>query len=119
MNKSYVVYEKKTGRISKAVSCSPSVIEVQCTKDETYIEGAVTSDGFRVVDDVIQERPASPVYLEGDTLHRVGKGAKINIDGTEYVADGSPIQLTFSLPGVYKVTVTEWPYLDWETHIEN
>jgi len=43
----------------------------------------------------------------------------IAINGTEYHCDSSTADLELFHPGVYKVKVTAWPYLDREFTIEN
>lgn len=78
--------------------------------DEHYID-AVTGE--------IHRRTEMAVILKGMKLIGVRAGAKIVIEGVEYDADGSDIDLEFNHPGVYYVTVRDWPFFDWSAEIEN
>lgn len=89
------------------------------------VENGVTTD-FRchpathyVVDAEVVSRPILQVQLNGTVLSGVPAGAEILIEDQVYSADGSDIELEFGLPGYYKVQIKHWPYMDWETVIEN
>lgn len=119
MIRSYVVYDPHTGRITKAVTCPPSAIELQCGKDEKYLEGVIASDAYYVLNQRITPRPTAPIEVKEHTLYGVPKGALINIEDETYLADGGPVELSFELPGSYLIRISHWPYLDWETTLEN
>lgn len=68
-----------------------------------------------VKDDDIAQRPAMGVTFDGTKLKGAAKGSIINIDGTEYVSDGSAsIDIEFEDGLSHKITVSLWPYLDRE-----
>lgn len=57
-------------------------------------------------------RKPIPMELKGYVLHGVPSGADITIEGQHYTADGTPIELSFSHSGTFKVQVVAFPYLD-------
>lgn len=70
--------------------------------------------GGKVVD-----RPRMPLKLSGLTLVGVPAGAVVEIEGVEYPADGTTIELGFSLPGEYDVRIDLWPYQSEVLRVEN
>lgn len=72
-----------------------------------------------VLNGTLTERPSLSVTLTGSSLVGVPAGASVNIEGTEYPADGSNIELTFSHVGTYKIAISMFPYADMELTYEN
>lgn len=118
----YATYDSE-GRIVGVLSCPAGMgevnirlntrlpaIEVPClvSPEENFVSGGK-----------LQFRPAGLATLEGHVLSGVRAGAVVVIDGKEYVADGTDIELHFSIPGSYRVAVNSWPYLDQEFIVEN
>lgn len=46
--KNYIIFEKETGKITKQVSCSENMIELQLNEIEDYIEGKYDDKEFFV-----------------------------------------------------------------------
>ncbi|WP_145279037.1 MULTISPECIES: hypothetical protein [Pseudomonas] len=67
----------------------------------------------------IVPRPKMALQLVGMTLKGVPAKAVLNIEGVEYTADGSDIELGFSLPGEYEVVIDLWPYQSEVLSVEN
>jgi len=119
MNSTYVIYEQATGRIDRIVTCPAEMVVQQCATEEAYLEGTVTGYDSYVVNGHVVTRPVLPVTRIGNILHGVPAGAILTIEGIDYPADGESVELEFSLPGSYMVTVRAWPYQDWEDTFEN
>lgn len=64
-------------------------------------------------------RPYFDIQVSGNTLSGVPAGAKLEIEGESYTADGSDIELSFTYPGEYRIKVSRWPYIDKEIIFEN
>lgn len=64
-------------------------------------------------------KPSFNIQVSGNTLSGVPAGAKLEIEGESYIADGSDIELSFIYPGTYRIKVSCWPYLDKEIIFEN
>lgn len=67
----------------------------------------------------VQARPAGSAVLAGNVLTGVPAGALVVIEGVEYTADGSVIELEFSQPGAHAIKVSAWPYQDQELTFED
>lgn len=116
----------KTGKITRVVDYPENACLyddlIQMYPDEIFMAaGAHVSDVTHyVVDGEVSLRPSmSSMKLIGKTLCGVPVGATLGIEGREYVADGSDVELEFDLPGIYPISVTLWPYLDAEIVYES
>lgn len=67
----------------------------------------------------IVPRPKMALQLVGLILKGVPANAVLTIEGAEYTADGSDLELGFSLPGEYEVVIDLWPYQSEVLHVEN
>lgn len=72
-----------------------------------------------VVADELVERPALAVTLVGSKLKGVPLGASVTIEGIDYTADGSDIELEFSHIGTFTITISKFPYISVELTYEN
>ncbi len=79
----------------------------------------VRSESHYVLDGAVVPRPVMGAAVKGSTLKGVLAGSTINIEGQEYMADGTDIELEFSLAGEHTAKVSLWPYVDQEFIIEN
>jgi len=57
--------------------------------------------------------------LVGSSIKGVPSGASVTIEGVDYIADGSDIELEFSHVGTYKINISLFPWLDTELTYEN
>jgi hypothetical protein len=121
MNKAYVVYNLLTGEVSKCVQCLPETIEFQLAEGEAFVEGTVDSVAYWVPSASlgVTPRPILQIKKEGAVLKGIPKGASLSIEGVDYVCDGTPVELSFRLPGVNEITVNQWPYMPWSCQYEN
>lgn len=83
-----------------------------------FTSGVLDSQQY-VLDSMIVDRPRIPATFEGNLLRGIPEGATIVIEGSEYVADGTDIELDFAYPGTYTIRATLWPYTDLELSYEN
>jgi len=84
-----------------------------------YVEGAYGADDWFHKGQA-QKRPVCPVTLDGALLCNVPPDSTITINRRQYpCADGGDVELEFDQPGIYRIRVTGWPYLDGEFEYEN
>lgn len=118
----YAIYESN-GRISGVLSCPPGMgeanIRLNTNLPAIQVPCMVSPDEHYVVDGDLRSRPDGLGTLNGHLLSGVPASATVTIEGQEYITDGTDIELGFSAPGTYLVTVTLWPYRDQEFTVEN
>lgn len=112
------VYDPETGEILETHK-SPGVIRLVGQEGKSFVEeeGDITRQfvkGGRVVD-----RPEMAVTLDGAILRGVPSGASVVIDGVAYAADGTDIELSFSLDVDHTIKVILWPFMPVEVTYEN
>lgn len=89
------------------------------TGKRLWVEGAWYGKPVYVLNGEIINKPNHLFEINGSTLTDLVHPCTIAINGTEYHCDSSTADLELFHPGVYKVKVTVWPYLDREFAIEN
>ena len=118
-----VDYDKETGEILRTVTFPDPIVATTLYPGCVYLDSDVdTSDVRRYVDldtRTVIDRPAQRLTLDGMALKGVRAGAELVLEEVVYECDGSDIELEFSHPGTYTITVKDWPYLDWSAEIEN
>lgn len=119
MSKFYAMYTPATGRIKYILQCPEGTLVKGPDEDAMELSSSVDPDAWYVRQGTLVPRPVLPITVVGHTLTGVPPGAELIIEDSLYSADGQAIELEFSLPGSYPVRITHWPYLDWETVIEN
>lgn len=115
-------YDKTTGEILRTITFPDPIEATTLYPDCLYLpQETDTSDVRRYVDmsaRTVVDKPVLPVTLDGQFLRGVPAGSTITIDGQEYVADGTDVELEFEFHGEYRITVSLWPYLDFEVKYE-
>lgn len=118
----YATYDSD-GRIVGVLSCPVGMgeanIRLNTRLPAIRVPCLVSPEEHFVSGGELQLRPAGLATLDGRVLSGVRAGAVVVIEGKEYVADGTDIELHFSAPGSYRVAVSSWPYLDQEFVVEN
>lgn len=104
-------YDELSGRIRSVGRVPQDFLEYQ---DKPFVVGAADLERDYVKAGVVTRRPSLKLSLVGAVLKGVPAGATVVIDVAEYTADGSDIELNFSVPGEYRIRVLFWPYLDGE-----
>lgn len=120
--RTYVTYDK-AGRICSVLSCQEEladmIIRANTKLPYVRVDALVNEREFFIVDQAPMPRPYGTAVLEGNWLKAVPAGASVTIEGQMYTADGSDIELEFSHPGSYTITISKWPYRDQEVTYEN
>lgn len=118
-------FDKVTGRITCCRDYPTTNPETIMTILSIYPDSVYCAIGHEgddlthyVLDGEVVPRPVQNIVRDGMTLKGVRKTATIKIGEKTYTCDGSNIELSFPRPGIYNVTVIEWPYTDWSDQIE-
>lgn len=119
-----IVEHDESGRILSVINyptSDRSVFELEEYRDRLFLPQGYVIDWGRhyVVDGEIAERPSMGAYLDGAIIKGVKSGASITIDGEKYEADGTDIELWFDRSGLFRISITLWPYSDFEVMYEN
>lgn len=117
-----VIYEVDTGRIVQCLSgFTVEETETVLTDGQgaAEVDSLVNYRNHYILEGKAVERPTLDAILEGSHILGVPPGAQVHIEDDTYEADGSDIELAFEYPGTYTIRVECWPYLTWETTIEN
>lgn len=118
-NKSITFYDE-IGRITGFLSGPPGVIEAnKKISDESWIEGEYSDEIYYVIDGVAKFRTEMDVIVNGKILNQLPMPCKVFINQSEYQVEDGEIELVFDQPGIYKVKISAWPFLDKEIEIEN
>jgi hypothetical protein len=80
---------------------------------QSIVQGDADPATDYVLKGVITPRPANPTTLTGMKLLNVPNPSTVTIDGVnpQQVTDGE-VDLSFTQPGTYTITVSSWPMLD-------
>lgn len=78
---------------------------------EGFMLGEGTGDTHYVSGGQVLPKAANPAYLDGLILRDLPVPATVTIDGTVYETNTPTVELSFNLPGTYKVKVESIPYL--------
>lgn len=65
-----------------------------------------------VIDGNKQPRPANPARLSGYALHNLPVPCKIRINQREYACSEASAAVELTYPGVYRINVQAFPFLD-------
>lgn len=112
MNINYIVHDE-TGRIVKRGICPDTMLNLQAHEEgwtALATDQQYDDDKFWVVDNEVVERPDMPIVVEGSTIKGIPAGALMTIEHEVYEADGTDIEVTTSLPGLYQIQIENFPY---------
>lgn len=109
----FAIYEVESGAISMVGGGPPGIAGIQSVPAGfALIEAQASIATDYVLDGVVTPRPANPATVDGLTLSNLPVPCTITIDGQEYACGDDTAELSFTQPGVYRVTVSAWPMLD-------
>ncbi len=60
----------------------------------------------------LKPRPAMNVEVNGTILSHFPQGTRLIVEGVESILEGDFVELEFSLPGEYTISLECWPYLE-------
>lgn len=89
------------------------------TAKRVWVEGSWLYKPVYVLNGEVTDRPINPMVVSNNILSDMVHPCTIAINGTEYPCDEETAELDLFHPGIYKIKVTVWPYLDREFTIEN
>lgn len=103
------------GRVLFHGDVPESMIELQ---DGNIYAGEVNPFTHYIVNGEPIERPPSNVRIDNnETLQDIPIGAEIHINDQTYTATESVCTIDFTYPGVYKIKIVSFPFLDFETEV--
>lgn len=109
----YIIYNTASGAIARSVHCLPADIDLQCSADQSWIEGPQTDDTLSYIrDGEIVARPDFEIVVNDHEIAGVPAGALLTIEGIDYTADGSIIEFEPSISGTYSIAVKLFPFRD-------
>lgn len=116
---SITFYDGK-GKITGCLSGPPGVIDTNKEMSvESWVEGKYSSERSYVVDGVVRPREEMNCLVNGKLLKNLPIPCEVFINNSTYHVDSSEVELDFDQPGMYKIKVSAWPFLDAEFEIEN
>lgn len=116
---SYVIYKSDGRIVGSGYNFEENIFLSHGELLLTCEVGTVITRSNYVSNGEVKERPTLPTTLSGLTLNDVPLGASVLIEGQSYTATSETIELEFSLPGIYTVTIEKWPYITKELTVEN
>lgn len=107
------------GSILRSVRCQRDTIENQLTEDEVgYIEHEIVDDTiYYIKDGVVCPRSNMAVLIEGTSIYNIPDNSTIVIDNIEYLVEDNHVELVFSLPGIYTISIFSPGYISYTTEV--
>lgn len=126
-----IVFDTVSGIINRMVSCPNSMVDSQAQEGEAWISGEADprTQYVNVSTRVVENRPTMDISLSKTEISADGvdaailngpSGALLMINGpiaVEFTLDGTPTDITTDIPGTYDLTISLFPYLEWEAQI--
>lgn len=114
----YIIYDIASGSILKSLSCPEDMIELQIDDSTSYIEHERVDDSkFYIVNDTVVPRPTFSESVSGTTISGLPIPTTVIAEGTPYTITDGSAELSFSLPGTYKVRLSSFPYQDKDVEV--
>lgn len=124
----FVVYSTETGEVLRSGSCMEIDMENQARGEaEAVLEGVGGDLTHFVEHGKLKRRPILPKFdkaqIRADgkdeaVCRDLPKGTKIFIDDEEYpTGDLKVARISTDIPGVYRVRLKCWPYMEYEEFI--
>ena len=110
---SYIIFNKSTGEISRSVVSTLDLVQYELSEYEDYIEHIRVDDTlYYVVNKNITPRPTFSERILGTTVDNLPIPTTVTTNGNSYTITDGSAELSFSLPGTYKVYLSSFPYQD-------
>lgn len=118
MIRTVTYYDPESGVVlSSGTTTAPDLVCPKGARILFDIEACPGKD--MVINTSVVPRPVLNTQVIGNQLIGVPAGAVLEIEGVEYSADGTPIEMLFDLPGEYMIKIKAPPYLDAEILYES
>jgi len=116
---SEITFYDPDGKINAVLRGDQSVIELNKQMTESlWVDGLWDSNTHYVVDGIATLRPDCPATLDGMVLTGLPVPCVLDINGTQYNADESEVELDLGA-GSFQIKVIAFPYLDGVFNVEN
>lgn len=119
---SYLVYEKKTGRVIQLYTTTeenPAMVYDTETTGQVHVGTVPDMTRVYIRDGRVVQRPPNTVTLTGHMLTNIPVPSSVVINGASYPCDDTTAELEFEYPGTYHIRVESWPHMDKEFVVEN
>lgn len=115
-----ISFYDSSGKVTSTISGDANYISF-CKEsiDAPYVDGDLYGKAVYINNGAVFDRPEMPIKIVGMVLENVPYPAKLFINDSEYLVEEGTIELTLPYPGIYKIKIECWPYLDKEFEIEN
>lgn len=109
-----------TGQIVGVMSGPRESVEATAlVTGNPFVEGEGDPDRQYVWEGALVPRPELPATLAGRTLSGLPVPCLIRIGDVDYPCAEPVVELEFSHPGIFQVSIETWPYLNKEFTVEN
>lgn len=115
-----ITFYNEIGKITGCLSGPPRVIEANKElSSESWVEGKYSDEKYYVIDRVVKPREEMAAVLNGRILTQLPIPCEVFINQSIYKVEDGEVELVFDQPGLYKLKISAWPFLDKEFEIEN
>jgi len=115
-----VVYNKLNGEILRTVDCNVNAVEYQYTKEtQNYLEvsSTINDSKFYIVNQTVTPRPTFSERISGTTIDNLPIPTTVITNSNSYTVTDGSAELSFSLPGTYKVYLSSFPYQEKDVEV--
>lgn len=112
-----IIYKINSGQIIKSMNCPEEMIPIQYDfETENYLDignlPQIDDSLFYVKNNEVTARPELPVNILETTVTGLPNPTTVVTEGNSYVISDGTAELSFSLPGTYKIYLSSFPYQD-------
>lgn len=110
----FLIFNKTSGQILRVVGCPPDMIELQVDNSTDYMEypNLINTSTYYILNGEIVSRPTFSERILGTTVDNLPIPTTVITNGNSYTITDGSAELSFSLPGTYKVYLSSFPYQD-------
>ncbi|QTC00242.1 hypothetical protein JYG33_01855 [Alcaligenes sp. SORT26] len=115
-----ITFYNENGEITGSLSGPPGIIEANKElSSESWVEGKYSDESYYVIDGAVKAREEMKAVLHDTTLRQLPMPCEVFINQSVYKVEDGAVELVFDQPGLYKLRISAWPFLDKEFEIEN
>ena len=105
------------GAVTRVVNMDEGTYNLMRTLLPPHILGHYPGNDFYVNDGAPVVRPRQDTLLEGCLLTHLPEPCTIWINDTSYDCADDTAEIEFAYPGIYKIKVESFPYLNWTAEV--
>ena len=106
----YIIHNE-AGEILRTVSCAPSMIDIQLSTGEDYIEGTCDDELDFVENGLVADRYTMSATLSGNIITGLPVPCTVSVDGQVFEVPDGILEFSISLPGTYDIICGAVNYL--------